>query len=189
MADSKLGPFLQALEGALGDVVFKHYGRKIVISRKPNFQNRVFSVAQKESQEYFKEAGRYARAAKANPEVWQAYSDEAKASAKAPRCIAIRDFLNPPRVTEVDLRLYNGRAEDKILVLATDDSGVTKVEVAVLNAQGDIVEKGLAENAGGNLWAYVATVSIDEGSVVKIEATAFDRPGHSGNLQKRFEAK
>ena len=47
MAIARLNPLLESIRGAVGDVVFKQYGTKLVISRKPVFRNRTFGPAQK----------------------------------------------------------------------------------------------------------------------------------------------
>ena len=46
MAQVKLNPILDELRGQLGEVVFKRYGDKTVISRKPDMSNVKPSEAQ-----------------------------------------------------------------------------------------------------------------------------------------------
>jgi hypothetical protein len=187
MAKAKLNPILDAMIGALGDVVIKRYGRKFVIAKKPVFTDRVFSVAQKENQNKFKEAAKYAVMALADGEMAETYREEAKHCGTSARSVAVRDFLNAPQVEDIDLRAYDGRAGRKILVRASDDVGVTRVDVTIADEQGTILEQGAAELIAGKIWKYVSTVSVPAGTTVSVGASAFDRPGHSAVLRKGCE--
>lgn len=189
MAKAKFNPLLEALAGVLGDVVIKRYGRKFVIAKKPVFTHRIFSAAQKQNQGRFKEAAKYAVTALGDSETSEAYREEAKRCGTTARSIAVRDYLNMPQVEDIDLRAFDGRTKGKILVRASDDVAVMRVEVTISDQEGNVLEQGPAELLAGKIWKYVSTISVPAGTTVTVGASAFDRPGHSGTLQKTFEMK
>ncbi len=187
MAKAKFNPLLEALVGALGDVVVKRYGRKFVIAKKPVFTDRVFSAAQKQNQGRFREAAKYAVTALSDGETSEAYLEEARRCGTTARSVAVRDFLNMPRVEDIDLRAYDGQAQKKILVRATDDVGVTRLDVTISDQQGNMLEQGSGEPLAGKIWKYTTTVPVSRGTTVNVGATAFDRPGHSGTMTKSLQ--
>ena len=96
MAIVKLNPAFLGIRGTLGNVVFKHYGDKVVLTRKPRFENRVFSPAQRASQERFRKAMRYATSALADPNTRSAYEKAAAATGKPIVSLMVADFLRRP---------------------------------------------------------------------------------------------
>ncbi len=67
MAISKSNVVTDSLSGKVGNVIFKKYGNKTVISKHPDMSSVVKSPKQIENQELFAEAHRYAKGIIANP--------------------------------------------------------------------------------------------------------------------------
>ena len=185
MAKAKLNPVLQTLVGALGDVVFKRNG---VVSKRPVFKNRVFTPAQRQNQSRFKQGTFYVKVAKEDSVIWEAYRKAARGERGPATAIAMSDFFNPPRVDRIDVNGYDGSAGGTILVHASDDFGVIRVEVTVSDGEGNMVEQGEAVQGSRSVWRYTSTVAVTPGTTLHIDATAYDRPGHSGTLRTTMQA-
>ncbi|MCP4599327.1 MAG: hypothetical protein GY847_02115, partial [Proteobacteria bacterium] len=55
MAKVKLNPVIEELRGQVGDLVFKRYGDRVVISKKPDMSNVKPSAAQSAHRERFRQ--------------------------------------------------------------------------------------------------------------------------------------
>ena len=93
MAIAILNPRYKHLRGAIGNIVVKHYGDKVVLTCKPVFRNRTFSPEQKACQQRFRQAALLAKRLMADPRVRRAYEEEARAKRKPARCLIIADLL------------------------------------------------------------------------------------------------
>ena len=151
---------VQGLSGSVGNMVFRQMpDGSTRVSMKPNFSRRKFSQGQKDHQNRFKQAVAYAReAAKTQP----VYSELAKGTTKNAYNWALSDWFNPPVIQRIE------RHEGRIRVQARDNVMVTKVEVRVVNATGDILEAGEASQVDPIWWEFPSTA---EGT---IEAVAWD---------------
>ena len=94
MAVADLIPLFESIHGAVGDVVLKQYGKKVVISRRPVFRNRRFSEAQKACQARFREAALFAARLMDDPRALEIYRVMARAKGKPIRSMVIADFLH-----------------------------------------------------------------------------------------------
>lgn len=68
MAISTNNIITETLSGKLGNIIFKNYGNKTVISKYPNMSNIVKTEKQKQNQLKFKAAQAYAKSILADPE-------------------------------------------------------------------------------------------------------------------------
>jgi hypothetical protein len=118
------------------------------VSAKPDFSQRKLSKGQKEHHGRFQEAARYAReAARAQP----IYAELAKGTVKTAYNIALSDWFHPPVIHQVKRR--GGR----VLVEASDDVIVTKVQITILDEEGRILEKGEGIRGEGDWWEYISS--------------------------------
>ena len=62
---------------------------------------------------------------------------------------------------------------------ASDDLDVQRVEVAVVDSEGAVLEEGEATRDGLR-WTYTAQADVASGTTVRIEERAYDRPGGVG---------
>jgi hypothetical protein len=124
------------------------------------FSFRKFSRGQRGQGQRFQEASAYARhAAHAHP----VYTELAKAMKLTPYNIALSDRMNPPVIHRI---LYRN---DRIFVEASDNVMVAKVEIMILDEQGEIVEQGEAVRVQGDWWEY-----LPDRAGKKITAAAWD---------------
>lgn len=96
MAIVKLNPGFSAPRGAVGNLVFKHYGDKVVLTRKPRFENRVFSAAQLATQQRFRRAMWDAKTALADPLIRSRYEQIAREKGKPILSVMVADLLRQP---------------------------------------------------------------------------------------------
>ncbi|MCP4538810.1 MAG: hypothetical protein GY832_16880 [Chloroflexi bacterium] len=170
---------LQGLRGALGDqIVFKRdkAGRTIVC-KKPEFgPDRVFSKAQKAQQGRFREAMAYAKdAARAEP----IYAELAEGTPRTAYNVAVRDWFNPPVVETVDASGYSGQAGEVIRARVVDDVRVTRVEVVVVGAEGEVVEEGEMRREQGGWYGFV-TGEVCAAGEARVVVRGWDLAGHFG---------
>ncbi len=179
MAGVKLNPILEALYGKVGDLVFKRYGDRVIVSRKPDLSGHQPTAAQLEHQKRFRQATLYGKMVMADPEARALYDEAAKAKGKPILSLMVADFFNAPSVDEVDLSGYGGQAGDEIVILADDDFDVVGVNLVLTDAEGNFIEEGAATETPpeSGRWVYVTTAAVATGTTVRIAVMATDRPG------------
>ena len=179
MAKVSLNPILERFRGKIGDLVFKRFLNRTIVGRRPDSSGNEPSIAQNAVRTRFRLAANYARGVFADPVLKAAYAAVAKVRGLPTFALALTDYLKPPVVNTVDLAGYNGHVGDLVAIEAVDDFEVVGVTVVVRNDGGDVLEQGPATLVNGR-WQYAATVPIGAGETLTVEATATDRPGHTG---------
>ena len=181
MAHLKLNPAIESIRGRLGDFVYKTFEGQDIVTRVPDFSDRVLSDAQKAAIEKFRKASGYGKLVMADEQARKLYEQVAKSRHQPLFSLIMQDFLNDPRVDEVDLSAYSGQSGEKIYVLASDDFEVAAVHVAISRESGEPIESGAAVKAtdGSGRWLYTTTASAPPGTPVKIQVSVTDRPGHT----------
>jgi hypothetical protein len=179
MAKVTLNPTLIAIQGAVGDLVFKRFEGEEIVSKMPDRTGIVPTAGQLAQMEKFRLAALYGKAVLADAGSRQVYQDASARKGIPTFALTIADFLNAPAVDEVDLSAYAGRSGDKIGVRATDDVQVQGVAVSIRDQGGALLEEGAAAwTAASAKWEYTATTNLAQGQAVSIEVSATDRPGH-----------
>lgn len=140
MAKVKLNPVLEAMQGQVGDLVFKHYGDEVFVGRKPDRSGLQPTEAQLDHQERFRQAVLYGRLVMADPEKKVLYEKAAQASGKPLFSLTVADFFNAPAVDAVDLSAYSGTIGNEIVIQAQDDFEVTSVHVNINDAGGQAMK-------------------------------------------------
>ena len=130
--------------------------------------------------EQFRAAAAYAKAVFADPVRRPPYESAARAKGMSLFAFVMGDFLKPPVVEVIDAAGYHGVVGDLIKITARDDFEVVGVGVVIRDAADAVLEQGPAALVGGQ-WTYATTVAVAAGETVTIEATATDRPGHTGS--------
>ncbi len=182
MAQVTLNPVFVCMRGTVGDLVFKNVNGTTVVTRKAHMTVHEETAPQRATRENFRRGIQYGKTVTGNPAVRAIYAEAAKQRRHPIFSVMISDFMNPPSVDEIDLSRYNGQVGSEIAIRASDDFGVTELQVRILNSDGEEIEKGFAVESAPNsgVWGYAATVAIPTGNSVRVEATAKDRPGHMG---------
>lgn len=159
-------------------MVFRQRGGDTIVSKSPVFGDREPSPAQKAQQLRFEQAVIYGKAAIGVSGTKAAYQAEAKPGQSAFN-VAFSDFLNGPRIEEIDLTGYTGAVGSTIRVRCVDDFKVAGVYVKIENSDGTVADQGdalLSEN--GLDWIFTATQANASLVGDKITVTAVDTPGN-----------
>jgi len=178
MAKLQLNSALSSISGAIDNWVYRRRAGRMVIGRRPMFTDPR-TPAQLATREQFRQAASYARAAGADPTLRAFYDGLARTRQQPVFSLMLTDYLKPPVVDEIVLTDYHGQVDDRIVIRASDDVGVTGVMVKLQAADDSVLEEGAAVLEGG-AWVYRGTTAPPAGDPVTITATAVDRPGHTG---------
>ena len=154
MAKVNLNPVLEGIRGAIGDLVFKHYGEEVIVGRKPDPSNTPPTAGQQAVRERFKLAALYGKTVLADAESKQLYTTAAKAKGIPMFALALADFFNAPVVDEIDLAGYSGKAGDPIKVRAHDDFVLVGVGVTIRGTDGAVLEQGAAVAGTDGTYGY-----------------------------------
>ncbi len=168
MAKVKNNALIEGLSGSIGDLVLKRARSGVTyLARKPTFpDNRQFSAAQLAHQQRFKAATAYAkRAAKAEP----IYAELAKKTGQPAYNVALGDYLHPPKITAVE------QTDQTIRVCAEDTVKVTRVVVALLDADGQVLVEGEATSDSIGWWWAFTTEHIE---ATHVRVCVWDLPGN-----------
>ena len=169
------------LSGKLGKfLVFRQVGDQTVLAVAPRLQSTPPTEQQLAHRNKFRRASAYATMQLGDPDAKALYEAVAKRKKfKSARSLALADFFNAPDIVLIDASAYTGVAGTKIVVHAEDDLPVKTLSVEVVNADGTLVEKGLAVQRGNSsVWVYTATVENRMLRGAKIIVNATDRPGN-----------
>ena len=173
MANVHLNPIMERIRGKIGELVFRRFGRRTIIARKPDLSGRVASAGQIAVRERFRGAAYYANKVMADPERRARYAPLATKRGTPLREVIMTDYLNPPVVDAISVADYHGIIGDPVVVRATDDVAVSGVTVTLRDAADAVIEQGVATLADDR-WTYRATVAVPAGEAVMVIATARD---------------
>lgn len=179
MANVKLNPVLEQIRGQVGDLVFKRYEDRVILSRKPDLSGHQATAAQQAVRQRFRQAALYGKMVMADPDARARYDQAAEARRKPVFSLTVADFFNAPAIDEVDVSAYTGSTGDPIVVRASDDFEVSRVEVSLTDPDGAVLEEGAA-TLDGHRWVYTAQTDVGSGATVRIGVRALDRPGGAG---------
>jgi len=172
MAKVRNNVIVRGLSGGFGEqVVLRHMkDGSTVAAKMPDFSSRKFSQPQKSHQSRFQQAVVYAkRAAQAQP----IYAEIAAGTLKNAYNVALSDWFNPPVIHKVE------RAEGCIRIWASDNVMVARVQVTVMDEDGNVTERGEAVwKVESGMWEFA--VSADG----KVLAEAWDL---AGNMVRKDE--
>lgn len=176
MAKASLNGILQGFSGRVGNLIYKQYGDKVVVTRIPTFSGK-WSPKQKAARKKFGAASKFAEQIRADPALRALYAQAAKKHRIAIRPFAIKDFLQGPIIRALDSSRYRGCAGDEIVVTTGDGFKVIDVQVVIHGAGRTLLEGGSATKLGAS-WRYLATKTCSGEERLTVEAIATDRAGN-----------
>lgn len=170
---------LKGLSGMLGKLlVFRQVGERTYVASPPVF-TKTRSLLQQQHHKRFKAASAYARSQMELPERKAAYARAAAHNVQlTPYNMALKDFFHAPEIKEVDLSQW---ATGLLRVQATDDFAVDRVEITLLDADGQALESGPAipDPLLPGWWLYSFDTGINAG---KLRVQAWDWPGNMAEM-------
>ena len=137
-----------------------------------------FNGTQKSMRRILRRAVTYAEFA-CNQAVYQC---KAVGTGNTPYHLAVADYLEKPKVLDIDLRDWTEGSRQKIRIRATDDFIVLSVRLAI--REGDcILEEGEAVQSETDrlLWTYTTRTSLARKPGICLDASAYDLPGNVGS--------
>jgi hypothetical protein len=173
-----------SIRGRIGPLTYRKTAYGNVASQLASRTNPP-TAAQLQVREQFRLAAAYAKRMLADPVLAPRYAVAARAKGLNSRAFMVADFFNEPVVQLIDTSEYHGPVGQVIKVQAYDDFEVTGVHLAVLDGENAVIFQGAAVLTNG-LWQLASSVGIAVGETVTIQATATDRPGHTGTLSKVY---
>ena len=184
MAKNTQNILLEGLSGSLGDHYFRQVDGKTVVSKKPDMSKRVLSPAQIAHLNRFEAAKQYARAQMADPASKARYRQRAHGHTSA-YSIAIKDFMNPPKILSIDIADFHGQAGDPIRIVAVDDFNVAQVSVAILDPTGQTLASGPAQPLpDGENWLYTLANALPPANGLLLRVSATDLPGNTATQEQ-----
>jgi len=179
MASTENNYVTHGLRGMVGELfVFKTVNGKTIVAAPPRKSHHEPTEKQLKQQEIFQEAVIYGKTVLVTPELRAIY-ETAIPEGRPVYQVTLADFLNAPKIKEVDVSNYVGDPGNTIKMHVTDDFMVKSVEVSITNEDGTLVEQGEAiKQSNGLDWLYTATVKNDSPTGDKIVVRASDIPGN-----------
>jgi hypothetical protein len=175
-----LNPTFTEFRGALSNILYRKQFGQIFASVRADMSKVKPSEAQMERRQRFKEAVAYGKSVMADPAVHALYEGVAKERQKPTFSLMVADYMNVPSIKGIDISAYNGKVDDVIIVNATDDFGVVRVQVSIsMDGENSPIESGDAVQTEDGLWMYTAASAVPSQTKVNIKVTAADRPGGS----------
>lgn len=166
-------------------VSLRQVGNRLIVTERPKRTEKVTEKTEK-ARERFLDAAYYASRQILDPEASALYKQGVTEKKRSAYAVALCDFLVEPEVESIDTIDYRGRVGDPIAIRAKDDFMVTRVKVEILDSTGALIEEGdaVTDESARMLWKYVATAANPTPAGTTLRATAFDKPGHVGSLEK-----
>jgi len=110
--------------GRVGDIVFRNYGGKSVMSKRPDCSKVIKTARQIEFMNRFAKAVKYGQYVIKNQELSNYYRK--KRPDLSPYHAAISDYMTRPVIESVDMRNYKGHPGDVVTVSAWDKWNIDK---------------------------------------------------------------
>jgi hypothetical protein len=169
----------RGLSGSLGQLVFRRYGSKTIVSLKPKRSIRKQSTQQKAQRSNFAFATHYAKESLADPIMKLEYQAIAKERGTNPWAAAVADYLKPIAILDIQVGTDPSNKGVPIRICLNDPTKVKTMTLTIFNSKGQIIEAG-EPMPGQNGGAYLYASSLDQSklrrAIVRVEVT--DRPGN-----------
>jgi hypothetical protein len=180
MATYRPASIFQIFKRAIQQRVFVRLNNlkfKRQIQPKKKEKKRIFSEAQLHQQSRFRQGQLYGKHAVTIPELSRRYARNAKGN-QGIYHIAMKDFLNAPRVTGVEYHAYLADQMKPIVISAEDDFEVVVVAVKLYDSHENLLEQGFAVQKKAH-WYYQPQLEHPPPGML-IEVVAKDLAGNEG---------
>lgn len=179
-------PLVQGARGNFGKkMVYRKRGNDTLMVKMPSVnKKRVRSDEEKAHQSRFKLAALFAKGAMKSAELKPQYKQKTPHNGN-PFAVALKDYLTPPTIHQINASEYNGTAGSTLSIIADDDFRVVSATVTIRNAAGQLVEQGAAHLDPVNLakWIYTATQPNAALAGSTIRVVVKDVPGNAVNSE------
>lgn len=180
MAQAHIGFDTCGFRGRIGDLVYKRYGDKTVVTRVPRFKS--WSKEQKKGRSRFSAASTYAARVQRDPALRASYALWTAKKDLTIRSAAISDLLTLPAVESVTVQPSFGFPGIDVSVQGTQRHKFVAVTVTIRERSGRVLEDGPARQVGPLIWSYEARQVQRGRGPVLIEGVGSDRLGREARL-------
>jgi hypothetical protein len=165
--------------GRIGDLIYKWYGDKCVVTKVPKF-TKPASPEQSRWRRNVSKAFAYTQIVIQDPELLALYTRIGEKTKRNWTSAATRDCLTLPEVSCADLRAYHGAAGETIKVHFTHRHKMVTAHLKLRDARGTLLEEG---DMVGDSWSaeYQAQQPHPGETEFQLEVTTRDLPGHVVN--------
>lgn len=174
-------PAVQGASGMLGNnFVYRQVHGRTIMANRPKKREKL-SEKQLAQTDRFSDATYYAKKKTEMPQFKSLYQRgiDLKKGILSAYAVALRDFLNAPKIEQLDVKDYTGEPGQLIRVRATDDFMVSSVSITISNAENQVIENGEAMPRGKKgLWRMMTTVRNTQVKGTVITVVAKDLPGN-----------
>ena len=174
-------PAVQGASGMLGNnFVYRQVHGRTIMANRPKKREKL-SEKQLAQTDRFSNAAYYATKQTEKPQYKTLYQRgiDLKKGILSAYAVALRDFLNAPKIEQLDVKDYTGEPGQFIRVRATDDFMVSSVSITITNAENQVIEKGEAIARGKKgLWRMMTMVRNTQVKGTVITVVAKDLPGN-----------
>jgi len=134
------GTITKGLSGTVGDLIFRNYNGKTVVSPRPIYKNETNTPARKLARGNFREATYFARDAMRDAKQKSYYLQKAK-QLKLPNAYtaAITDYLRKAKLTASTRSSFTRKKGVVINILVNKAFKVDSINAMLLNQRGDIL--------------------------------------------------
>ena len=171
------------MSGKVDQFVYRDRNGKTVASRKPDRSRVQASESQEAQRKRFRMATRYAKSVMDDPQLLALYEERAIGDISAYN-LAVKDFMDAPRIEDINPYRYAGNINDKIEIAVDDVSPIATVYVKITKSDGSVVEQGQAVMKSAISWEYTCTALNAPVIGTIITVTAIDHPGNRSEQQK-----
>jgi len=177
MAQTRTNILALGSYGKVGDLVYRRWGKKTVISKAPSTKHRKWTKLQKANRSLFRDAMAYARRVLKDPDVFNYYKKKRKGKQTVWN-VAVADYLLRPTIDKIDISEYEGKKGNEIIVIANDKYAVASVVVSIMDAQGLEIEHGTAVCDYTPGWTYTAKKNNPKWMGCRVNVEICDMPGN-----------
>ena len=173
---------LRHLRGRVGDLIYKWYGDRLVITKVPKRSKKKPTAKKRASCNHFSLASDYAEESRENPVLWAVYVAAAKPRRIPPRSMAIADFRARPKIDRLSAHLFEPKLVVSVSVIEPFRGKINALEVVLRDAAGKRLLSAPAKRGGKRSWS-VELGPVKRDMPVIIEVNAADRLGQTGRAQ------
>ena len=167
----------RSLSGAVGDLIFRNYNGKTVVSVRPVYKNETNTEPRRKARGRFRDATSYASNAMENPKLKAYYQQKAR-QLKLPNAYtaAITEYLRRAKVVVTTRSTFAGKKGERINIRVSKSVfRVSSIKATLYNNQNDLLlEQNLSKHDSKKGFEFMLHDNIVNYAYLKIST---DEPG------------
>jgi hypothetical protein len=173
MAKITFNQLLDVIRGGIGNLVMRQRpDGTIILSGAPQVNKRKTTPKQKAHRERVKLAAHYAKRADDIYPIYARLAKDGNGKWLSPYNMAFKDYMKPPVIHCIE------GGDGCIRVQASDNIGVTRLRVTILDEAGAVLDRGEGTRCEGDWWQFITPA---RGQTVIAEA--WDLPENVAKLE------